>query len=139
MSTIVIERKETDEMQSPSIPRTMRAVPFEGFGTPTWGPIERPVPDPAPDRYLVEVRAASINPADLHTLHGGFVVRAFNGFKRPADPATGSDVSGVVVATGSEASRFKVGDEVFGSARGSLAEYGSCKALARKPANLTWE
>jgi NADPH:quinone reductase-like Zn-dependent oxidoreductase len=40
---------------------------------------------------------------------------------------------------GAETTKFKVGDEVFGGARGSLAEYGSAKTLARKPANLTWE
>jgi NADPH:quinone reductase-like Zn-dependent oxidoreductase len=53
----------------------------------------------------------------------------------------GLDVAGVVEAVGSAVTRFKVGDEVFGIARGSFAEYAAAKEakLATKPASLSFE
>jgi NADPH:quinone reductase-like Zn-dependent oxidoreductase len=51
------------------------------------------------------------------------------------------DVAGVVEAVGRDVTGFKVGDEVFGSGRGSFAQYASVRAdkLAPKPENLTFE
>src|SRR5881396_3333933 len=49
--------------------------------------------------------------------------------------------AGVVEAMGKNVTRFQPGDEVFGTADGSFAEYASAPEarLARKPANLTFE
>lgn len=46
-----------------------------------------------------------------------------------------------VIAVGSAVSRFSAGDEVFGIARGSFAEYAAAREdkLARKPVNLSFE
>ncbi len=128
-----------DDRTAQELPATMRAMPFEGYGSAAWKPVDVALPDLEPDRFLVEVRAASINPADLHMLGGSLVTRALSGFKKPSNPAPGSDVAGVVVRVGSAASGFRVGDEVFGGARGSLAGFASAKVLARKPARLTFE
>jgi NADPH:quinone reductase-like Zn-dependent oxidoreductase len=51
---------------------------------------------------------------------------------------SGRDVAGVVAEVGSSVTRFAVGDEVYGVAPGSFAEYAVAKQgkLARKPANL---
>ena len=51
------------------------------------------------------------------------------------------DVAGLVVAIGSDVTRFAPGDEVFGIANGSLAEYATATEdkLTHKPANLTFE
>jgi len=51
------------------------------------------------------------------------------------------DVAGTVEAVGGDVTRFQPGDEVFGWADGSYAEYVSVPAgnLARKPANLSFE
>jgi NADPH:quinone reductase-like Zn-dependent oxidoreductase len=50
------------------------------------------------------------------------------------------DVAGTVVAAGPGVTRFAVGDEVFGIARGSFAEYAVAREakLARKPAALSF-
>jgi NADPH:quinone reductase-like Zn-dependent oxidoreductase len=63
------------------------------------------------------------------------------GLRGPKNLVPGLDVAGVVVATGADVTRFRVGDEVFGIARGSFAEYAAARAdkLARKPARLSFE
>ena len=60
------------------------------------------------------------------------------GFRGPKNPVPGLDVAGTVVAVG-RVTRFAVGDEVFGIAKGSFAEYAGAREdkLAHKPANLT--
>jgi NADPH:quinone reductase-like Zn-dependent oxidoreductase len=67
------------------------------------------------------------------------VASLMSGFKKPTNPAPGSDAAGVVVAVGPETSGFQIGDEVFGGASGSLAQYASAKVVARKPSGITWE
>jgi NADPH:quinone reductase-like Zn-dependent oxidoreductase len=61
--------------------------------------------------------------------------------RAPKNPVLGADVAGVVHAVGKEVSGFRPGDEVFGIAKGSYAEYARASAdrLAPKPANLTFE
>jgi len=85
--------------------------------------------DPKPDsnEVFIRVKAAAINPVD---------------YKMPAmmvGPVVGFDVAGVVEKAGDESS-FKVGDEVFGGASGSVAEFTTSKSskLAKKPANVSF-
>jgi NADPH:quinone reductase-like Zn-dependent oxidoreductase len=63
------------------------------------------------------------------------------GFRGPKNRVPGLDVAGSVVAVGSDVTRFRVGDEVYGISRGSCAEYAAAREdkLAPKPANLTFE
>ena len=63
------------------------------------------------------------------------------GLRRPKNPVPGLDVAGRVVAVGDNVARFQVGDEVFGIAGGSYAEYAIAEEskLAHKPANVTFE
>jgi NADPH:quinone reductase-like Zn-dependent oxidoreductase len=63
------------------------------------------------------------------------------GFCGPRNPVPGRDVAGTVEAVGSAVTRFSVGDEVYGVAPGSFAEYAATREdkLARKPANLSFE
>jgi NADPH:quinone reductase-like Zn-dependent oxidoreductase len=51
------------------------------------------------------------------------------------------DVAGVAEAVGSDVTRFRPGDEVFGFGKGTFAEYARAleDKLAPKPANLTFE
>jgi len=50
-------------------------------------------------------------------------------------------VAGVVVAVGSDVTRFRPGDEVFGASPGAFAEYASAREdrLSLKPANVSFE
>ena len=52
----------------------------------------------------------------------------------------GRDVAGIVVDIGSAVTRFAIGDEVYGIAQGSFAEYAVAREtkLARKPTNLSF-
>ena len=45
------------------------------------------------------------------------------GMRRPKNPVPGRDVAGTVVEVGAAVTRFAVGDEVYGVAPGSFAEY----------------
>ena len=63
------------------------------------------------------------------------------GLRGPKNPVPGLDVAGTVAAVGGAVTRFVVGDEVFGIAKGSFAEYASAREdkLARKPGRLTFD
>jgi NADPH:quinone reductase-like Zn-dependent oxidoreductase len=120
---------------------TMRAIVGDQYGPPEklkLREIDRPVVDA--DRVLVHVRAASINPLDLHSIKGGLLSRPMSGLRRPKRPVPGVDVAGVVEAVGENVTTLRPGDEVFGTFGGSLAEYGlGGKNLVPKPSGLTFE
>jgi NADPH:quinone reductase-like Zn-dependent oxidoreductase len=69
-----------------------------------------------------------------------YAVRLALGMSRPRNPIPGRDVAGVVVEVGAAVTRFAVGDEVYGVAPGSFAEYAVAREsrLALKPANLSF-
>jgi len=94
------------------------------------------------DEVLVRVRAAGVNPADWAIMSGlPYIARPVYGLRKPKNIVRGTDVAGTVEAVGSGVTRFKPGNEVYGSASGSYAEYatGAEAELALKPANLTFE
>jgi len=96
----------------------------------------------ADTEVLIRVGAAGVNPADWAIMSGlPYIARPVYGLRRPKQSVRGTDVAGVVEAVGSGVTRFKVGDEVFGSSEGSYAEYtaASQDLLALKPTNLTFE
>jgi NADPH:quinone reductase-like Zn-dependent oxidoreductase len=91
---------------------------------------------------LVRVRAAGVNPADWAIMGGlPYIARPVYGLRKPKNIVRGTDVAGIVEAVGANVTRFRPGDEVFGSSNGSYAEYAAASenALALKPANLTFE
>jgi NADPH:quinone reductase-like Zn-dependent oxidoreductase len=63
------------------------------------------------------------------------------GFRGPKNRVPGLDVAGTIVAVGADVTRLQVGDEVFGIARGSFAEYAAAQEdkLVAKPAGLSFE
>jgi NADPH:quinone reductase-like Zn-dependent oxidoreductase len=103
--------------------------------------VEKPVPKV--DEVLIKVRAASLNPLDWRLMRGEpKIIRvmarfaAGSGTRRP-----GIDVAGEVEAVGSNVTKFKIGDEVFGSCDGALAEY-TCTGESKvtlKPGAVTFE
>ena len=99
-------------------------------------------PEIGDNEVLLRVRAAGVNPADWAIMSGlPYVARPVYGLRKPKVATRGTDVAGVVEAIGSAVTRFSVGDEVYGSARGSYAEYAAAAEdqLAPKPASLTFE
>jgi len=120
----------------------MKAIVQEGYGSADvlhLREIAQPaVPD---DGVLVRIHAASVNAMDCHFLHGALPVRLMMGLRRPKVPVRGVDLAGQVETVGKSVTRFKPGDEVFGSARGTFAEYAVAveDRLAPKPQRLTFE
>jgi NADPH:quinone reductase-like Zn-dependent oxidoreductase len=101
------------------------------------------VPRPGVDEHevLVRVRAAGLDRGTEHLMTGKpYVMRLGFGVRRPKNPVPGRDVAGTVAAVGSAVTRFVVGDEVYGIAPGSFAEYAVAREdkLARKPVNLSF-
>jgi len=100
-------------------------------------------PDIAANEVLVNVRAAGMDRGTWHSMTGQpYLMRIMGfGFRRPKNPVSGLDVAGTVASVGSDVTRFRVGDEVFGMSRGSFAEYAAVREdkLAPKPAGLSFE
>ena len=102
--------------------------------------IERPRPHD--DEVLVRVHAAGVDPGVWHLMTGlPYIIRLGYGLRKPRTPVRGLDFAGVVFEVGKKVTRFQPGDEVFGSSRGSFAEYARAqeKKVAHKPRNLTFE
>jgi len=100
-------------------------------------------PGIAADELLVQVRAAGVDRGTWHLMAGQpYVMRILGfGFRGPKNRVPGLDVAGTVTAAGAAVTRFRVGDEVFGIARGSFAEYAAAREdkLTSKPARLSSE
>ena len=122
----------------------MRAIVQKEYGTSAdvlrVTEIERPSIEA--DEVLVKVRAAGLDRGTWHLMAGmPYAARLAVGLRAPKSPVPGLDVAGVVVATGSQITRFRPGDEVFGVSKGSFAEFAAAREskLARKPSNLSFE
>jgi NADPH:quinone reductase-like Zn-dependent oxidoreductase len=94
---------------------------------------------------LVRVHAAGLHRGDWHVMTGlPYLIRMVVptlGLRRPKVPVLGMDVAGRVEAVGSNVTRFRPGDAVFGWCEGSFAEYACAGEdhFASKPAALTFE
>ncbi|MFB9905768.1 NAD(P)-dependent alcohol dehydrogenase [Allokutzneria oryzae] len=100
-------------------------------------------PVPGDGEVLVRVRAAGVDPGVWHLMTGlPYALRVMGyGVRVPKVRVRGRDVAGSVEAVGRNVTRFKPGDEVFGTCEGSFAEYVCAREdrLALKPVNLTFE
>lgn len=133
-----------DNQNALDIPSVMKAAQQSGFGeVRNVLTLRDDVPVPrelSAKQVLVRVCAAASNPIDWKVLSGnmGFLAR----LSFPHVP--GKDAAGIVVAVGSEVTRFKVGDKVYGNlgfADGCFAEYLRAEEtlFSMKPSNLTME
>lgn len=128
----------------PTTGRRMRAIVQHEYGSAgvlSVEEVDRPVIGAG--EVLVHVRAAGLDRGTWHLTAGlPYAVRlAGYGLRAPKNPVPGSDVAGIVGAVGADVTRFHPGDEVFGIAKGSFAEFAAAREdkLARKPSNLTFE
>src|SRR5215211_9236197 len=122
----------------------MKAIVQDEYGSPDVLELrDIDIPEIADDEVLVRVHAAGVGRDVWHVMAGlPYPIRlAGYGLRAPKNPVLGSDVAGVVETVGKDVSRFRPGDEVFGIARGSYAQYARAPEdkLAPKPANLTFE
>ena len=128
---------------TPAAATTMRAVVQTRYGsadTLLLSEIARP--QGRANEVVLRVSAAGVDRGAWHIMTGRpFLGRLVFGLLKPRNPVLGMDVAGTVVSFGSEATRFAVGDEVYGFGRGTFAEYAVAKAgkLSRKPSNLSFE
>jgi hypothetical protein len=128
------EWKETD----------MKAIVYPQYGSPDvleLKEVEKPTPQDG--QLLIKVHAASVNALDWRRFAmPSILVRLMGGgLLKPKNQKLGADVAGTVEAVGRSVTEFKPGDEVFGVAPGSFAEYAcnGASKFALKPANVSFE
>jgi NADPH:quinone reductase-like Zn-dependent oxidoreductase len=122
----------------------MKAIVRDRYGPPDVLRCEEiDKPTPGEDEVLIRVRAASVNPADWHTLRGDpFLIRLGEGLGKPKQRILGIDIAGVIEAVGRKVQELEPGDQVFGTSKtGAFAEYVCVTAdrLLHKPARSTFE
>jgi NADPH:quinone reductase-like Zn-dependent oxidoreductase len=123
----------------------MKAAVYRSYGPPEVlkiEDVEKPsIQQGQEDAVLIRVHSASINPFDYYFRNGFLPARPGNGYLKPRQQILGIDVAGTVEAVGESVSRFKPGDRVFGSCRGSHAEYVITREgkITLMPENLTFD
>ena len=94
------------------------------------------------DEVLVRVQAASVDRGTWHLMTGRPELMRIMGFglRRPKQPNPGRSAAGTVETVGRNVTEFVAGQEVYGTAEGSFAEYARAEVgrLAGKPATLTF-
>jgi NADPH:quinone reductase-like Zn-dependent oxidoreductase len=122
----------------------MKAIIQDRYGSPDvlhLREIDKPVVGDGD--VLVRVHAAGVDQGVWHMMAGlPYLIRiAGFGLRAPKNPVRGYDVAGHVEAVGENVTRFQPGDEVFGTCRGSFAEYATARPdrLASKPNNVSFE
>ncbi|HEY0440437.1 MAG TPA: NADP-dependent oxidoreductase [Xanthobacteraceae bacterium] len=119
----------------------MRAFVLGGYGAVTDNVRLAEIADPVagPGEVLIEIHAASLNPIDFKLVHGA--LKRISNYQLPRP--IGFDASGVVLAVGAGAVKFKPGDVVYARASrdtiGSFAEQIALpeKFVALKPAAIS--
>jgi NADPH:quinone reductase-like Zn-dependent oxidoreductase len=145
MKTVRLSRPAAQASTAPG-QTTMQAIVQHRYGTRPKDvlKLERiAMPAIAANEVLVQVRAAGVDRGTWHLMAGQpYLMRLLGfGLRGPKNPVLGLDVAGTVVAAGADVTRFRAGDEVFGVASGSFAEYAAAREhkLAHKPARLGFE
>ena len=119
----------------------MKAVVIREYGSPEVLQYQEVEPPKIkPDQLLVKVRATCVNPVDWKIRKG--MLKLITGNKFPI--ILGFDLSGDVVEVGSQVTRFKPGDAIYGNVGllgGAYAELAAVpeKSVAPKPTNMTYE
>lgn len=137
--------RASSERPSLSTAPSMLAVTQNAYGSAEVLTCERiPLPAPGPREVLVQVEAAALDRGTWHLMTGlPRIVRLVMGVRRPRQRVIGRDVAGRVVATGSDVTTLRTGQQVFGSANGSFAEFATARAdkvalaPSRVPAELS--
>jgi NADPH:quinone reductase-like Zn-dependent oxidoreductase len=122
----------------------MKAIVQNDYGSPDVLELKE-IDKPAvvkDDDVLVRVHTAALHAGDVFGMRGvPYPVRLSAGWPKPKNYVPGYDVAGHVEAVGKNVTRFQAGDEVFGTSKGTCAEYvcATENNFSPKPANLTLE
>lgn len=131
------------ERAAAALAHPMKAIVYCHYGAADVLRVEEiEKPAPADDQVLVRVRAASVNPLDYHYMRGTpQVMRLDAGLRKPSVTRLGVDFAGTVEAVGTNVTRLKPGDEVFGARTGAFAEYVMVRerSVMMKPENLSFD
>jgi NADPH:quinone reductase-like Zn-dependent oxidoreductase len=128
----------------------MKAVIFEEYGIPEKVLTIKEVATPTPknNEVLIKVEATTINDYDWSLVRGNpYLYRLMFGFSKPKPKhqISGMELSGTITQIGTDVTKFKVGDAVFGDTSsygfGTFAEYISINenAVIKKPEALSFE
>jgi NADPH:quinone reductase-like Zn-dependent oxidoreductase len=128
---------------TPEALTTMRAVTYDTYGAAdVLALTETARPVPTDKEVLVRVHAAGVERGAWHIMTGKpYLGRLAFGLRAPRNPVLGIEVAGTVEGVSPAVTRFAVGEEVYGFAAGSFAEYAVAREdrLEHKPSNLTFE
>lgn len=125
----------------------MQAIVLSRYGSPDFLALDEiQKPEPTNDEVLVKVHATTVNDWDWVLVHGKpYLYRLTYGMSEPKVTVLGSEVAGTVEAVGSDVTRFKPGDRVYGDLSetgfGGFAEYVCVQetALAHMPGGMSFE
>jgi len=100
----------------------MKAIQVSQTGGPeVLALVELPVPEPKPNQAVVQIEAAGVNFIDVYFREGRYPA--------PLPFINGQEGAGIVVATGTDVTKVKVGDRVaYTGTLGSYAEYAAVRA-----------
>lgn len=118
----------------------MKAIVYKKFGPPEvlqFQEVKKPTPKE--NEILIKILATTVVKEDPDWRRSP----GFNGFLKPRNPILGQEFAGEIEAVGTDVTRFKAGDQVFGlDMFGAYAQYKCIredKALVIKPTNMIYE
>ncbi|MEL6634688.1 MAG: NAD(P)-dependent alcohol dehydrogenase [Bacteroidota bacterium] len=144
MKTTSISSTLSPQVQPSMESLTMEAIVTTAYGGPDVLQLQRvPKPQPAENQVLIKIHATSVTAAQM-AMRTGYPLfgRLFMGLTKPKMAISGTDYSGEIVQVGEGTTKFKVGDEVFGSTDiggGCYAEYvvvSEDEVILHKPTNI---
>src|SRR5215213_11243892 len=145
-----MQTRQRDKLRGPPPPAaggtTMTAIVQDRYGAAPEGlfrlaEIARPAIGDG--EVLVRVRAASVDRGTWHIMSGlPYPIRlAGFGLRRPKYANPGRNLAGTVEAVGTGVTGFAPGDDVYGMATSTFADYAAARPgkLAAKPATLSFD
>lgn len=125
----------------------MKAINCSTYGGPEVMQVKEVIkPSVTSDGILIRLKASSISPVDCAFRKGEpFVSRLFTGLTKPKYKIPGDIVSGLIEEIGSDVTKFKVGDRVFGhtgltfGAHGEYINLKTTEAIIKMSDNMTFD